>query len=238
MTITRRPNAAKRTGAELANEPSERGQAERRLQMVNGQLRASDVTDLAVLAAFRDTAREQFVQPRLIEFAYLDQSVASAGSSTRKLLAPRTIARLLQAAAVAPGDRALDVGGGAGYTSALLAALGARVVTLESDAGAVAAARENLKGLDIDVVEGALADGAAAKGPYSVIVLNGGFEETPTTLLGQLAEGGRLVGIDCRSGSASACVIERIGSGFSERSLFETVAPTLEGLAKAPSFAF
>ena len=206
--------------------------------MVNGQLRASDVTDLEVLAAFRDTARERFVASRLSDFAYLDQSVASAGSDVRKLLAPRTLARLLQAADVAAGARVLDVGGGAGYSSALLAALGARVVAVESDAGGVSAARENLKGLDVESVEGALQDGAAAKGPYSVILVNGGFEETPTALLAQLADGGRLVGVDCRDGATSACVIEKIGAGFSEKSLFETAATPLEGFKKAATFAF
>ena len=43
---------------------------------------------------------------------------------------------MIQAVTVSAGDRALDVAGGSGYGAAILAAMGAKVVLLESDAGA------------------------------------------------------------------------------------------------------
>ncbi|MGD0642602.1 MAG: protein-L-isoaspartate O-methyltransferase, partial [Roseiarcus sp.] len=89
---------------------------ERRLHMVNGQLRVGGVTDLNVLAAFLDTPREAFVAPAQAGLAYLDCDQPALGSSDRRLLAPLTLARLLQAATVAPGERALDVAGGSGYS--------------------------------------------------------------------------------------------------------------------------
>ena len=78
-------------------------------------------------------------------------------------MSPLTLARMLQAAAVKAGQRALDVAAGSGYGSALVDALGAKVVALESDPGAAAAARELLAGRPgVTVIEGPLAAGAAS----------------------------------------------------------------------------
>ncbi len=213
--------------------------AGRRLHMVNGQLRTSDVRDSSVLAAFLEVPRERFVAPARKGLAYLDQDQLSAGSQRRMLLAPRTLALLLQAAAILPGERVLDVGGGSGYSAALLHHMGARVVAVESDRGALAAAREALAGRpDIEIIEGALAAGAADKAPFEAIVVNGAFETAPTALLDQLAKGGCLVGIDARAGAKRAVIIDRSASGFSERTLFEANADVLDGFARAPTFAF
>jgi hypothetical protein len=75
--------------------------AAQRMHMVNGQLRTSDVTDLSVLGAFLDVPRERFVAPALAQLAYVDQDLPAAGGAGRRLLAPRTLALLLQAAAIA-----------------------------------------------------------------------------------------------------------------------------------------
>ena len=137
-----------------------------RLRMVNSQLRTSDVTDMSVLAAFVEVPRERFVAPALMNLAYVDQDVPAAGATDgRRLLAPRTLALLLQAAATGPGDRALDVGGGSGYSAALLDHIGASVVSVESDRGASKFAREALAGrAGIRIVEGDLAAAARARG--------------------------------------------------------------------------
>ena len=99
---------------------------EQRRHMVNGQLRVGDVNDLSVLAAFLDTPREVVRRAGAGRVRLSRQRSAGAGSSGRRLLAPLTLARLLQAATVAPGERALDVGGGSGYSAAILEHLGAQ----------------------------------------------------------------------------------------------------------------
>ena len=210
--------------------------------MVDGQLRVGGVTDLALLAAFLDTPREAFVAPAQAALAYLDCDQPALGSSGRRLLAPLTLARLLQAATVAPGERALDVAGGSGYSAAILEQLGASVVALESDPGAAEAAQRALAGhAGIEVVEGDLAAGARARGPFDVILVNGAFESLPEALVAQLAEGGRLVGVEARAGAQDAqeaVLIERSAAGISRRTLFETRAAAIEAFRRAPSFAF
>ena len=86
----------------------------RRLAMVNGQLRTGEVVDHEVLAAFLNVPREKFVAPGIAALAYVDRNAPALGAKTRRLLPPLTLARMLQAAAVKAGDRALDVGAGRG----------------------------------------------------------------------------------------------------------------------------
>jgi protein-L-isoaspartate(D-aspartate) O-methyltransferase len=213
--------------------------ATQRVNMVNGQLRTCDVNDLDLLAAFLDMPREDFVAPDRARFAYIDSDQPSLGSASRRLLAPSVLARLIQAAEVKPGERVLDVGGGAGYGAAILARLGAQVFALESDPGAAAAARRLLDGREgIDVVEGDLATAAKGRGPFNVILVEGAFAVAPDGLLAELSPYGRLVGVDARTGAAEATLIERLAEGYGRRVLFETHAATLESFRATPSFAF
>jgi protein-L-isoaspartate(D-aspartate) O-methyltransferase len=212
---------------------------DRRLTMVNGQLRTGDVVDQEVLAAFLDTPRETFVAPGFAALAYLDREMPALGTKRRRLLPPLTLARMLQAAGVKAGDRALDIGGGSGYGAALLNFMGAKVVALESDPGAAAAAREALSGREnVTVVEGPLDAGAERLGPFDVIVVEGAFRVPPGALLAQLADGGRLVGIDAIIGAPQAALYEKRAGGVSRRALFETAADTLDGFQPGVSFAF
>jgi protein-L-isoaspartate(D-aspartate) O-methyltransferase len=218
----------------MGSTPTAQAFIEKRGYMVNGQLRVGDVTDHDLLAAFLATPRESFVAPTHAAFAYVDADQPSRGSSARRLLAPLTLARLLQALAVQPGDRALDVAGGSGYSASILAQLGANVIALESDAGAAEAARQLLVG--VEVVVGDLTAGAPGRGPFDAILVNGGFEILPEALVAQLASGGRLVGVD--ASAQEAVLIEKSAAGVSRRGLFDAHAATIQAFRRAPSFAF
>jgi protein-L-isoaspartate(D-aspartate) O-methyltransferase len=210
-----------------------------RLNMVNGQLRAGGIVDQAVLAAFLETPRERFVAPAFASLAYLDRELPALGAKSRRLLPPMTLARMLQAAAVNPGERALDVGGGSGYGAALLDSMGAKVVALESDAGAAAAARAELKGRDsIVVIEGPLDKGAGELGPFDLIVMEGAFEVYPDGLISLLADPGRLVGINATSGASQAVLCEKRGGAVGRKALFETRADALDGFQPGVKFVF
>jgi protein-L-isoaspartate(D-aspartate) O-methyltransferase len=223
----------------MAATSSAEAQQDRRLAMVNGQLRTGDVVDHEVLAAFLNVPREKFVAPGFVALAYLDRDMPALGARTRRLLPPLTLARMLQAAGVNAGDRALDVGGGSGYGAALLNSMGAKVVALESDPGAAAAAREALSGREnVMVLEGSLDAGAERLAPFDVILVEGAFRVSPDALLAQLADGGRLAGIDAIMGAPQAAVYEKRAGGVSRRALFETAADTLDGFQPGVSFAF
>jgi protein-L-isoaspartate(D-aspartate) O-methyltransferase len=117
--------------------------------------------------------------------------------------------------------------------------VGAKVVMLESDLGAAAAARAELKGrANIVVVEGSLDRGAADRGPFDLIVVEGAFAISPDSLLALLADPARLVGVDASREPSQAVLYEKIGAALSRRTLFETAADTLDGFQPGVSFAF
>jgi protein-L-isoaspartate(D-aspartate) O-methyltransferase len=210
---------------------------DRRLHMVNGQLRTAGVADRALLAAFLEVARQRFVAPECASLAYVDRELPARGAKVRKLLPPMTLARMLQAATVVPGDRALDIAGGSGYGAAILAAMGAKAVLLESDAGAAEVAKAELHGR-ANVVVGALDGGAADLGPFDLIVVEGAFGISPDNLLALLADPGRLVGVDSSSEPSEAVLYEKAGGTVGRRVLFETKADLLDGFRPRVSFAF
>jgi len=206
--------------------------------MVDGQLRTFGVTDRAILAAFAKIPREKFVEPSFASFAYLDRSVPALKGAGRLLIPPMTLARLIQAAEAQPGDKALEIASGSGYGAAIMAEIGASVIAVET-----AAASEGLKALlgdesRVHIVIGDLAAGAPARQPYDIILLNGAFETIPDALLEQLAEGGRLVGVDASFPAPKAALFERIGGATSRRTLFDASAPKLEAFQRRPQFAF
>lgn len=107
---------------------------------------------------------------------------------------PLVVAHMLALLAVAPGDRALDVGTGSGWHAALLAQLGARVWSVERDPVLAAAARARLDPARVTVHVGDGVRGLDWAAPFDVVnVAASAPSDVPVALLDQLAPGGRLV---------------------------------------------
>jgi protein-L-isoaspartate(D-aspartate) O-methyltransferase len=109
---------------------------------------------------------------------------------------PYIVAVMTEAARVAPGDRALEIGGGSGYQAAILAHLGATVCTVESNPRLAEESRERLARLgykNVEVFSGDGSEGLADRAPYDVIIVSAGTPSISPALLDQLAERGRLV---------------------------------------------
>jgi protein-L-isoaspartate(D-aspartate) O-methyltransferase len=210
-----------------------------RLNMVDSQVLANGVTDTPLIEAFREVSRERFVPPNRQSVAYADAEIEIVRG--RSLLAPRTFAKLLQLADIQPSDSVLDVGCGTGYSTAVLARLSRRVIGLEQDADLVRIAEEALRACgagNATLIQGSLAEGYRAAAPFSVIVVEGGFEQIPDRLFGQLAEGGRLVGIlrNVAQGQAMLYLKEsgRVGSSVG----FDASAPVLSAFRRPAGFVF
>ena len=222
--------------------------ARRRLTMVETQLRPNAVTDTRLIAAMSALPRERFVPERLRAFAYIDERLevfpAIDAAPARFLLAPMVLARLVQLAAVEPGDTVLDVGCVTGYSTAILARLGREVTGVEPEPELADAARANLRALEIanvEIVEGALARGRPEKGPYDVILLNGSVPGKPESLFGQLREGGRLAAIVSRQGlgaQGKATLFVKAEGEVSGLPHFDAGASPLPGFSRESSFSF
>jgi protein-L-isoaspartate(D-aspartate) O-methyltransferase len=215
-----------------------------RLNMVESQVRPSDVTDRRILKAMLEVPREKFVPASAVSMAYMDGPVAvetANGAAARFLLPPRTLAKLAQLAEIDPETKLLDVGCATGYSTAILASLAQRVVAVEPDKVLAAEARRLLDGLGIHnavVVDGRLANGAPAEGPFDAIVINGAVETVAPALLEQLKEGGRLVAIVAEGAVCRAQVWRRTGQGFDARPAFEADAAVLPGFERPAGFVF
>ena len=215
-----------------------------RRMMVDGQVRTSDVTDPRIVASMLALARERFVPDDMAAMAYLDRDLPvteERGAAGRFLLKPMVLAKLIQAAEVGEGDHVLDVACATGYSSALLARLARSVVALESDGALAQRARDNLASLaarNVEVVTGPLAAGWAERAPYDVILLNGATEVRPQTLLAQLMDGGRLVGVVGRGPASKATIYTAAGGRSSARTIFDASAPVLSGFTATPAFVF
>ncbi|SON56178.1 Protein-L-isoaspartate O-methyltransferase [Hartmannibacter diazotrophicus] len=211
-----------------------------RTKMVDGQVRPSDVTDYRIIDAMLDIPREEFVPSAQRALAYSDLPI-SLGASGRAMLMPRVLAMMIQAADILPGDVVLDLGCGTGYSTAVIARLASSVVALEEDAALAAFATSALQDLGIDnaaVVEGPLAAGYEAEGPYDVIIVEGAVEILPDTITDQLKDGGRLLVIEGRGLSARAMLYVRSGDDVSGRIVMNAAAPLLPGFAKEEEFVF
>ena len=216
--------------------------------MVETQLRPNEVTDTRLIAAMSALPRERFVPEGLRAFAYIDERLevfpAIDAAPARFLLAPMVLARLVQLAAVEPGDTVLDVGCVTGYSTAILARLGREVTGVEPEPELAEAARANLRALElanVEIVEGALARGCPQKGPYDVILLNGSVRAKPESLFGQLREGGRLAAILSRQGPGAqgkATLFVKAEGEVSGLPHFDAGAAPLPGFSRESSFNF
>lgn len=212
-----------------------------RKNMVESQVRPSDVTDRRIMRAMLELPREAFVPKGLEALAYADCDVTVSKSPLRAVLAARTFAKLVQLAAPEATDSVLDVGSAGGYSAAVLARLAGRVVALEVDKALSDAAREALKAqgiANVSAVTGELNAGHEVGGPYDVIILEGAVAAIPGALLNQLKDGGRLVALVGSSGLAKATLVRRRGSATSEASTFTAAAPVLPGFEPVRGFTF
>jgi protein-L-isoaspartate(D-aspartate) O-methyltransferase len=182
-------------GAEPGTDPTGEATASERAAMVATQLRRRGIADERVLATMGELPREMFVDAYLRPHAYDDAALPiAAGQSISQ---PYMVARMTELLAVRSGDRVLEIGTGSGYQAAVLATLGARVLSTERYQELADAARDRLERLglgervEIRVGDGSL--GAPEDGPFDGIVVTAAAPRIPEALLEQLAEGGRLV---------------------------------------------
>ena len=210
--------------------------ADARKRMVDSQIRPNKVNDAAVLEAMRTLKRELFVPASLADFAYIDEDVPLG--TGRVLTEPMILARLLQAAAVKPGERALVVASGSGYAAALIALIGAHVVALEDDPALRAIAARVLPP-EVKQVAGKLDAGVPDFAPYDFILIDGGVREIPSALVAQLAPHGRIVGVIVPAEGVGIAVRADAGEGgLVITKLFDCQTPALPSLLPKIGFSF
>lgn len=190
--------------------------------MLEHDLRDRGIDDARVLAAMASVPREEFVPPALIASAYDDRPLGIEQGQT--ISQPYIVAFMAQAAAVAEGDRVLEVGAGSGYGAAVLGQLALRVDSVERHASLARTAAERMSRLGYGTVHVHEGDGTLGwprAAPFDAVVVTAVASEVPAPLLEQLRPGGRLVmPVERRFGHQQLLRVTKDGAGtLSEESL-------------------
>ena len=165
-----------------------------REEMVRKQIEARGITDPRVLAAMRKVPRHLFVSEALWDQAYGDYPLPIGAQQT--ISQPYIVAEMTQALQLTEDDRVLEIGTGSGYQAAVLAEIAYKVYTIERIHSLYIAARRLFDRLQYHNIVMRYSDGTSGweeESPFDAIIVTAGAPEIPSTLVSQLAQGGRLV---------------------------------------------
>jgi len=210
-----------------------------RRQMIEQQVRAWQVLDLAVLETMSRVRREEFTPPAYRDLAFADMNVPLANGQS--MLTPTLEGRILQALNLGPDDAVLEVGTGSGFFAACLGALARTVTSIEIYPDLAATARASIarSGTTNVTVEVADAFTRDDLGRHDVVVLTGSLPLYDARFEQALSEGGRLFAVVGRGPVMEALRITRSGPGqFLRETLFETFMDPLVHAAEPPRFVF
>jgi|SRR5579872_829829 len=165
-----------------------------RRQMVERQLRGRDIADERVLTSMDRVPRHEFAAERYRSQAYEDHPLPIDEGQT--ISQPYIVALMLEALALSPSDKVLEIGTGSGYVTALLAEMVSQVISIERHLVLADSARALLATMgygNIIVLAGDGTRGVPQFAPYNAIIVSAAAPELPLELLDQLAEGGRMI---------------------------------------------
>ncbi len=208
--------------------------------MLEQQVRPSDVLNPRVLDSFDKIDRKLFVEDYLVGLAYADTALPIGFGQV--MLSPVTQGRMLQALDIKADETVLEIGTGNGYFTALLAQLAQQVISVEIVPELSAGAQHCLDKLNIKNVT--LAVGDASKGwalpdRVDVIVITAAFVSVPEAYLHALNVGGRMLVVVGEETMMTAQLITRVSEReWQTESVFETVIPPMVNAEPQPEFEF
>ncbi|MDV3238835.1 MAG: protein-L-isoaspartate O-methyltransferase [Gammaproteobacteria bacterium] len=211
-----------------------------RYNMIEQQIRPWDVLDQRVLDVIAATPREAFVPERYrTTLAFSDFSIPLEHG--QYMMPPKLEGRLLQALALRPTDRVLEIGTGSAYLTACLARLAAQVVSVDIFADFKYAAERKLAGQGITNVDLRVEDAAAGwnGSEFDAIAITGSLPVLHEGFHRSLAVGGRLFVIVGRPPIMEALLITRVAPDqWTTESLFDTAVPPLLNAPEPARFRF
>lgn len=166
-----------------------------RARMVQEQIASRGLREPELLRAFATVPRHLFVE---VGSPYADEALPLPAGQT--ISQPFIVALMTDAARPAGGwrgARVLEIGTGSGYQAAILAELGAEVVSVERHAELSGSAGRRLADAGYEGVRLVVGDGThgwPAGAPYGAVIVTAAGPSVPQPLLDQLSpQGGKLV---------------------------------------------
>lgn len=152
------------------------------------------IADERVLDAMNSVPRHLFVPEALRSQAYKDNALPIAAKQT--ISQPFIVARMTELLGISGKERVLEIGGGSGYQTAILAELARTVFTVERVPELADGLKQMIRRLgdrNVSVRCGDGTEGWKVYAPFDAILVAAGGPEVPGPLLDQLETGGRLV---------------------------------------------
>jgi len=208
--------------------------------MVEQQLPPWVVIDIRILDTMAALPRHPFVPADFQSLAYSEMLIPLPAN--QQMLEPKIIARFLQALDPQPHERALEIGTGSGYLTALLAQLSAQVTSVEHHNELRDTAAQTLASLGVNNIELLSGDGKdnwQDGKSYHTIVLTAAVPNTPQAYLEKLEVGGRCVAVVGEGCAMQAIKYTRTENNqWTEEVLFETQLPYFDGISTGRLFDF
>jgi protein-L-isoaspartate(D-aspartate) O-methyltransferase len=164
-------------------------------RMLRWDLAGRDITDPEVLRVMGEVRREEFVLAEYQFQAYADGPLPIGCDQT--ISQPYIVALMTQELQPNPDCEVLEIGTGSGYQTAVLAKLVKKVYTIERFAQLSEPAQVILGRLDIKNIEFYIGDGSCGwprQRTFDRVIITAAVPKIPKPLIGQLAEGGLIVG--------------------------------------------
>lgn len=163
-----------------------------RKQLVE-QLRAKGITDEAVLSAINEVPRHVFLDSSFVEQAYQDKAFPIGAGQT--ISQPHTVAFQTQLLQVERGMKVLEIGTGSGYQACVLAAMGAKVFSIERQRNLFFKTKDIIGQLSFRVKAflGDGFEGLPTYAPFDRVIITAGAPVIPMVLVGQMKTGGIMV---------------------------------------------
>ncbi|MEX1133096.1 MAG: protein-L-isoaspartate(D-aspartate) O-methyltransferase [Flavobacteriales bacterium] len=161
-----------------------------RKQLVD-ELRRKGVVDQRVLDAIGNIPRHQFIDDTaFLQLAYADAAFPIGCGQT--ISQPYTVAFQTSLLALRPGMKVLEIGTGSGYQTAVLAAMGMKVFSIERHKPLYLRTKERLNrmGYKAGMFHGDGFVGLSREAPFDRVLVTCGAPYVPPALLDQLKVGG------------------------------------------------
>jgi protein-L-isoaspartate(D-aspartate) O-methyltransferase len=167
---------------------------QKRVQMVETQLKARDITDQRVLDVMLKVERHKFVPKEYQHLAYIDGPLPIGFGQT--ISQPYIVAKMTELLELNENDKVLEIGTGSGYQAAILAELCKEVYTIEIIPELAQRAEKLLKELGYKNIFVKIGDGYYGwpeHAPFDKIIVTCAPKEIPQRLVEQLKDGGKMV---------------------------------------------